>query len=253
VVCEDGKININEIFDFKKQEFKKEYEPLIKGLEIPKKFAQGEIHTKLVEFLKKRKRKIDDISELTAIDGFGQLDLFYHPPLSPAKGQNAEPNRDLALYDVFTTWTSDDKLNLLWLSDALCAILTLRRPLADDAQRKQEGYQQFIGQVKPEFARDWDAHWKYLELIYEHKPSFISSLKNIFSKEFEPKVYSVLSYGKVGHVEQKLLAVIKQVKEELPTDAKPSEEEEEKKLSKDKDKKSSKEKKKFKVLRLYWI
>ena len=35
-------------------------------------------------------------------------------------------------------------------------------------------------------------------------------MKDLFSKQFGPKVYSVLCYGKVGNVEQQLLAIVQE-------------------------------------------
>ena len=99
---EHGKININEAFDFKKHEFKKEYEALLKTLEIPGKIQLGEFHSRLVEFLKKRGKKIYDPSEIMNVEGFENLDVFYHPPQRPLKNKPAEPNNDLYLCDIFT-------------------------------------------------------------------------------------------------------------------------------------------------------
>src|SRR3989304_4698029 len=102
ISCESGKININEAFDFKKMEFKKEYDAFLRGLELRGRIPAGEMLNRMVEFFKQRKRKLDDISELLAISGFQTLDIFYRPPHLPAKGKKAEPNADLALQDIFT-------------------------------------------------------------------------------------------------------------------------------------------------------
>lgn len=240
ICAEDGKININEIFDFKKQEFKKEFESYLKNLEIQGAFKPGEIYEKLLEYFKKRQRKLDDITELSAIPGLNQLDAFYHPPQLPAsKKEMAQPNSSVSFQDLFTTWTPNDKVNALWLSDSLCALLGFHRPLADDALHKQEEYKKITSDVKTDMAQDWETNWKILEPMYGNKPKqeLMSALKNIFSKEFEPKVYSVLSYGKVGQAEQTLLAIIKLVKENEESETKSSD----------------KPKEKFKILRLYWL
>lgn len=249
ITCESGKININEVFDFTKMEFKKIYEALLKGLEIPGRLQPGEMVTRLTEFFKARKRKLDDVSELQQIAALRSLDIFYRPPVKALKGKKSSPNPDIALQDIFTTWTADDKIDLLWLSDALCAIFGVRRPLADDALVRKERFNQFLQQFSKDKANDWDANWKVIESIYEQKPKILSELKNILSKEFGPKVFSVLSCGKVGLVEQTLLAVIreeeqKEVAEDKPKGTKTEE----------KDKQKSKEgRKMFKILRVYWL
>lgn len=249
ITCEAGKININEAFDFKKMEFKKPYDELLKRLEMPGVMAAGEMLTKLTEFLKKRKRKLDDVSELLAIPGFRVLDIFYKPPLKPAKGKKAQPNTDLALQDIFTTWTDNESLDLLWLSDALCAIIGVRRPLADDAQVRKERIGQFVQSFKKDMVGDWDNNWKILENLYDQKPKEFPQIKNVFTKVFGPKVFSVLSCGKIGHVEQKILAVIREeISKDVATDKQKENLPEEKKSES-----SSEPRKKFRILRIYWL
>lgn len=243
ISSEDGKINLNEIFDFKKQEFKKEYDQFLKNLEIPGKLKPGEVHARLLEYLKKRQRKLDDITELSAIDGFKHLDIFYSPPLPPmTKKEKFKPNETIAIQDLFTTWTKTDKINALWLSDALCGLFGFDRPMAHDAQRKKEAYKKIAETIKSDMANDWNINWNILQPIYgtKPKPELMNALKNIFSKEFETKVYSVLSYGKVGQAEETLLAIIKRVKKDEESGS-------------DEHKSINKPKESFKILRLYWL
>ena len=128
ITSEHGKININEAFDFKKQEFKKEYQILLKGLEIPGKMAAGEMLKQITEFLKKRQKKLDDISELSLIPGFEQLNMFYEPPLAASKKKKSEANSEIMLQDIFTIWSGHDTIEPLLFSDALCAVFGIRRP-----------------------------------------------------------------------------------------------------------------------------
>jgi hypothetical protein len=247
ITCEQGKININNAFDFTKMEFKKEYESLLKGLELRGRIPAGEMLNRIVEFFKKRQRKIDDISELLAISGFQTLDIFYKPPHHAAKGKKPESNSELALQDIFTTWTDNDKLDLLFLSDSLCAIFGLRRPLADDPITRKERYKQFLQTFKKDLMQNWDENWKIFENIYDQKPKILSELKNIFTKEFGPKVFSVLSCGKVGQVEQHVIAIIREEKQKEPAVDKQKENATNEKQA------SGKPKKAFKLLRVYWL
>jgi len=272
VTCENGKININEAFDFKKQEFKPDMQELLKRLEIPHMLPAGEIYNRFTEFFKKRNRKLDDITELSEIPGINRLNIFYNPPekardnksgnQAGKKIKKSEPNKDITLQDLFTTWTDDGTVNPLWFSDSMCAVLSLRRPLADDVKHRQEKNKQFVETFKEEMVQDWDANWKTLENLYEEKPKVLPEIKKIFSKEFWPKVFSVLSYGKVGHVEQIVLAVIKEVnvkevekevEETSEQDDKNRDKKEETQRSEDKDKKPSEQAKIFKILKIYWI
>ncbi|MFH0898817.1 MAG: hypothetical protein V1855_04515 [bacterium] len=259
ISCEHGKININEIFDFKKQEFKKEYAALLQGLEIKGKFKAGEILKRLEEFLTKRRKKLDDVSELSSIKGLGHLDIFYKPPkagrvISERKKEPSAPNTDLTLQDIFTIWTDKAELDPLFFSDSLCAIFTLRRPRADDAKIMKDKFKNFIENFKKEWAGDWVANWKNLELFYEQTPKFLQNIKDVFSKQFEPTVYSVLSCGKVGQVEQYLLAIIKKVdKKQDEEKAQGKDEKASKGQAKPQGEESSKPEKTFKIIRTYWL
>jgi hypothetical protein len=240
ITSEHGKININHAFDFKKQEFKKEFVALLGGLEIPGKLKPGEFLNKISEYLKNRSKKLYDVSELLNIvdlENFN-INIFYDPPKSFKK--EAKPNSDLILQDIFTTWTDDKKIDPMLLSDALCAILGTTRPRADDAKKYKEKFKKVAMDFKDDWGSDWDANWKHLEPIYGSKPKLLSSIKDILVEKFKPKVYSVLSYGKVGQVEQRLLAVIREVQIEQSDQAqKPQDEQAQTKV--------------FKIERIYWI
>jgi hypothetical protein len=255
ISCERGKININEVFDFKKMEFKKEYENLFKNLEIRGRLPAGEMYNRLLDFFKKRKRKLDDVSELLAISGFQTLDIFYRPPLKAMKGKKNEPNVELALQDLFTTWTSDEKIDPMWLSDSLCAILQFRRPRGNDAHEHKEQFGQFVQKFKKEMAQDWGSNLQTLELLYDKIPKEAEQSKGIFTKEFGPKVFSVLSCGKVGQMEQQLLAVIRleEVAEQGADKQNEKSQEEKKGEAEQSGKSQKKPKKTFKVLRVYWL
>lgn len=265
LTCEEGKININEAFDFKKQEFKKEYAALLKSLVIKDKLAAGELATKLQEFLTKRAKKLEDVSELMQLSACKNLDIFYKPPDKPAKkGEEPRSSAILALSDIFTVWTDSPTIDPLIFSHALCAMFTFRKPLATDATTMKDKFAQFAQQFKPELAKDWDANWETLQLLYDQKPVFFKEMQGIFSKEFGPSTYSVISYATVGKVTQRVMAIVKKVKRkkvekkpgEAETDAEESDEEEDTAADGAKpngQKKAKKDKYDIKVLRLYWI
>ena len=75
----------------------------------------------------------------------------------------------------------------------------------------------------------------------------MANFAKIFCKEFEPKVFSVISLGLVDGVEQRVLAIIKQVekKQEEPSDTQESS-----KLVEEKNNVPTTE---FKIIKIYWI
>lgn len=258
LVCEEGKINLNEAFDFKAQEFKKEYAALLKSLEIKGKLQAGELATKLQEFLSKRARKLEDISELMQVPACRNLDIFYRPPEKPkAKGEEARPALNLALADIFTIWTESHHIDPLLFSNGLCAMFTFRQPLATDPEKMKERFAQFKQQFKPELMNDWDAGWETLQLLYEKKPAFFKEMQGIFSKEFGPRTYSVISYATVGKVTQRVIAIVKKVNRQKTEtklgDASSAHVDNVQSQHADDGSKQEKNKYDIKVLRLYWI
>lgn len=211
IISEHGKININEAFDFKNQEFKKEYQALLKGLEIPGKMAAGEMLKQMTEFFKKRQRKLDDISELSLIPGFEQLKMFYEPPIMAAKKtQKSEPNSEIMLQDIFTIWSGRATIEPLLFSDALCSLFSVKRPTASDPQTMKDVFKKVAQSFSNEWLKDWEKNWSSIEPLYGEKPKFLKEMLPVFSKEFGPKVYSVLSCGKVGLVEQRVVVLLKE-------------------------------------------
>ncbi|MFA5074916.1 MAG: hypothetical protein WC436_02325 [Candidatus Babeliales bacterium] len=243
ITCENGKININEAFDFEKQEFKKEYNILLQGLHIKNKLAEGEILKKLTEFLKERKKKLDDVSELIEASDLEFLDIYYEPPEKAQNKKREITNKNVTLQDIFTVFTADEKMELLFFSDALLTVLGLRQPLASDAEKLKESFNVLIENFKKDWGIDWEKNWQYMAPIFGECPKVLKNISGILSKEFGPKVYSVLSCGKVNNVKQKVLVVIKEMEEYVEKKG------EEKSL----EKKDDSLKKYFKILKMYWI
>ncbi len=252
ISCENGKININQAFDFSKQEFKKEYINIFKGLSLRRVFGQGEFVKILTKFFKKRKRKLDDISELSEVEELKKLNIFYEPPKIPKRKRDAKSNSTIFLQDLFTTWSDTENIELMFFSDSMCSIFGLRRPLAIDPEVKKEKYEVLVKVFKKNWGADWEKNWSFLQQIYGEKPKVLKDFNRILSKEFGPKVYSVLSCGIVGGTKQKLLAVIKEIEEKNKKEEKVEGEKE-----KTSDKKEAMQKegscKKFKIIKIYWL
>lgn len=237
ITCEQGKININEAFDFQKQEFKKPYDNLLSSLEIPNKLAAGDMLKALQEFLTQRKKKLDDISQLSEIKALKDLEIFYKPPLVPTdKKEKAQANKNLTLQDIFTVWTPKPEMHPLLFSDALCALLSLRRPMASDAKNMQGKYEQFFKVYRDDWAANWSENWKNLNPLYNTEKPISKDLEPILAKQFEPSIYSVLSYAKVGNAEQQLLVIIKKKTKKMTTGAQ-----------------SQQKRESFNIVRVYWL
>ena len=249
ISCEEGKLNLNEIFDFKKGAFKTEFEPLIGVLQIDNKH---EVIKFLTEFLKKRNKKLDDLSELMTIPEFAKLDIFYNPPEFIDKKQkekdDKKKDRNIALFDLFTLEGEKSLMQPLLFSDGMCAVFGLHRPMAEDTVKMKDKFKVVIDQYKKEWGNDWVKTWEIVRPIFECQGALAPQFAKLFAQEFEPSLFSVLSLGIVDGVEQRILAIIKKVekkKEETHdvTDASKS-------LDNQKNKVPATE---FKIIKVYWI
>lgn len=235
ISCEEGKLNLNEIFDFKKQAFKSDFEPLVTALEIDNKY---QVIKFLTEFFKKRNKKLDDLSELMMIPEFAKLDVFYNPPEPIDKNKKDEDKkpRNIALFDIFTIEGTQSLLQPLLLSDGMCAVFGLHRPRAEDTVKMKDKFKTVIDKYKKEWSRDWSKNWEHLKPIFEQQGPLQPQFAKLFTQEFEPSLFSVLSLGIVDGVEQRLLAIIKKV---------------EKKKDESADAQSAMTE--FKIIKIYWI
>ena len=112
IMSEDGKINLNELYDFQKHAFVgsgKEQEELKKTLQeifgnIKKASGTEGLFESLETFLKERDDKLRDITELLTIKAFANFknDIFYTPDHQSSTGKEKKP---LYLTDIFTLWT----------------------------------------------------------------------------------------------------------------------------------------------------
>lgn len=207
LMSEDGKININEIFDFKTGEFRKEYQPWLQGLQLGEGSAgRGDFAKNLAKFLKERGRKLDDISQLYALDDVQRLSLYYEPPVPLKQGEG--PDGAIALSDLFTVNTRRRTVEPWLLSNALCTLFDLRPRQADDATKRKDAFKKAVDGYKKGMGRNWQENFNIVQHVYEKQPRALPRLAELFSKEFDPTVFTVLSSGTVQTVEARLLAVL---------------------------------------------
>lgn len=250
ISCENGKININNAFDFKKEEFKKDYQNILKGLEIKGKLKAGQILKELTEYFKKTKKPLNDISELVNVKGLENISIFYDPPRQfVGKGKN-KPNDEIYLQDLFSTWNENSDLEFLFLSDSLLNIFGLRRPLADDSLKFKDKFKSLINSINKDYPKFIKDDWNKFYPIYGKKSKQLALFESLLSKEFGSKVYSVLSYGKVNGVEERLLAVLVEVEKKREKESK-KDSAKEQILAKKQEEESSNQT--FQIVRMYWI
>jgi hypothetical protein len=224
LMCENGKININNLYDFEKKEFV--------GKEIGKTIAQA-IFTRVQEemgisdlfpaferFLKGRTTKLVDVTELFTNNDFLPFKRyqFYDPP-TQEKNKSQGTKRPFYLTDIFTTHTKKIHIQPWLLSDSLSGILGLKRATAEDAAQRKKIVGDWLKSFK--HSSNWGADWnKILKPVYERElQSLPKGIESVFDKVFEPVVFSVLVHGTVGTVTQRIFAILERSKRDKAADA----------------------------------
>lgn len=161
LMSEEGKINLNKIFDFEKKQFvgeiKTEQEPNTpaqKPAATPSKqdwkknlaflFNRIEKETKATElllsleaFLKKRDYPLNDITELLAIKNFAPFKhaVYYEPPREHDK-KNKKNKQPYALADLFTLYSDAPTIEPWLLSDSMIGVLGVPRAQPQDEKNE---------------------------------------------------------------------------------------------------------------------
>jgi hypothetical protein len=212
IVSEEGKLNINQLFDYKKQKFvgegsakgdaKKMFQKLFDALKPH--LNNTDLFPAFEKFLKERQYKLRDVTELLTIKEFEifKKNVFYEP-----SDQGESEKRPVYLTDIFTVWSGKPTVEPWLFSDSISALLGLKRadgkesiPKAqiDDALKKFK--------VQTNWSTDWD---HVLAPLYGKKFNTLpQGIDAFIATTFGPSTFSVLSYGKIGSMTQKVLAII---------------------------------------------
>jgi len=218
ISCEDGKININEIYDFEHKKFvgegnppdKADYKKIMQALcgEIDKQAGGKKLFDALAAFLKKRDYPLNDVTELLTSKEFEIFKhrLFYEPPELEKTQQKQK--KQIYLTDIFTVASAEKTVRPWLLSNSMCGLLNLEQVKPDDIKKRKESVTKWLNAFKS--TAKWDEDWdKMLAPVYGTKynavPKFI---KPIFATKFGPNTFSILSYGKVDNVTQRFLAIV---------------------------------------------
>lgn len=214
---EEGKIDINQIYDFKEDKFvgegqkDKDYKEAMETLfaRIAQLSGGKNLFADFEKFLNDRKRKVHDVTELLTSKNFAAFKdtLFYVP-----REKEGAAERPVYLADIFTTWSPKKTVEPWLMSDSMLAILEIDRATAGDVDKRRESVREWLQGFKkdPEWRTDWD---NVLKPVYgKDFNSFSKGIHFILNTHFEPTVFSVLSYGEFESVGQRLLAIVQRIK-----------------------------------------
>lgn len=212
LVSEEGKIDVNAIYDFRKHAF-------VTGKKDWKKFLQDGVFKQLQtilgktglfeafeKFLKARQDKLNDVTELLLIPEFAVFkNMLYYEPLA----QFNEKQQRLFLTDLFTI-KGKDTLEPWLLSPSIQTVLGIPAK-----ELTKETIANALKQFKKTatWTQDWD---KLLKPLYAKElQSLPKGIDSMLSSTFDPRVFSVLSYGSVGNVTQRVYALVERTKQAI--------------------------------------
>lgn len=214
---EDGKLDLNALYDFEKHAFKgdKAQQEIVKQLILDafKRAGKEDLYAEFEKFLKARQYRLDDSTELLRIPGFIHFkDAVFYP--GPSKEKEEEKNKTpVYLTDIFTVWSGKQTLDPWLLSHSMCGLVGVKQTTAQDVESRKKAVEQVVKDLKLE--AQWQTDWKkYLSPLYQTEfNALIKGIDRMFDTKFEPKVFSVISYGIVGDVTQKMLAILARTEE----------------------------------------
>lgn len=211
ICCEDGKINLNKMFDFEKKEFVGEkqkegnYKLLLEELckRLEKHLKTKDLFGSLEKFLKKQKVPLEDITQLLEIKEWAPWKnrVFYGKGTERLKSltEQADQKEKASLYltDIFTVATNHATIEPWVFSAGLMQLLGLVKSF-DEKDAKKGSFKEHLKSFKKRVT--WKTEWnnilkpiyqKELQSLPEHIDSFLSST-------FSPTTFMVLCQAKVG-------------------------------------------------------
>lgn len=210
VACEEGKININSMFDATKKQFvfdekdafSKDLWTRVGTIFRSKTAGVGVTDFKdfLVRHLKERKEPLDDVSELFNDEPLTRMPLIFAPP--PATNQQGETKAvPLGVIDLLTVSEFVVKLQPVFLSRGMCDLLGFK-PLPPDDDGREKIIKDLVSRVKLDSTISWAREWdKILAPIYGKTFNQIEGhfRWTTFDQRIGALVISVLCYGKMNN------------------------------------------------------
>ncbi len=208
IVCEDGKINLNDIYDFAQHKFKGEKQSKGDWSKIMQqvfKSINGNLFPALEAFLKKQKYKLNDVTQLLTIKEFKvfQNKIFYDPP------EKSSQKSAIYLTDLFTVHSSGASIEPWLFSNAMLNVLKFKEAQFGDVTNRKKQVERWLKNFK--LSSNWNTDWdSTLKIMYgKELPKTIASVLNT---TFDPKYFSVISYATVGKVTIRCIAIMERIK-----------------------------------------
>jgi hypothetical protein len=210
LVSEEGKIDINKIYDFQKHTFvsgKRDWKKFLQEVvfkQIQTNVGKTGLFEAFEKFLKARQDKLNDITELLVIPEFAVFKntLYFEPSTTKPE----EKKQAIFLTDLFTL-NGKDTLEPWLLSPSMQVVLGIL---------PKELTKEVIATTAKQFKKTttWSQDWdKLLKPLYAKElQSLPKGIDSMLSSTFEPQIFSVLAHGSVGKISQRLYAIVERIK-----------------------------------------
>jgi len=231
ISCEDGKLNINQLYDFEKKKFiplaqlqqqdaktdKKTDTTEMQTLfaSIAKLTGVKELFAPFEKFLKERHYRLNDTTELLKRSEFQQAfssTIFYEPP--EKQERQTTQKRAIYLMDLFTIFSGTAKLEPWLLSDSVAAVLGFTRAQADDKEKRTKELPALLKEFKPTVSLEKEWNTLFKPLYGKEFKSLTKETQAMLQTTFEPKTFSVLIHATVGAITQKLYVILQRTNQE---------------------------------------
>jgi len=218
IACEEGKININELYDFSKHTFvgkAVDIQNVLKTVfEGTARVIGGALSVESFEkFLKSKDFKLQDVTDLLLLKEFEPFkERIFNEPLYEGKGAD---RKQLYLTDIFTIWSQVPTVDPWMISESLASALGLKSivPKTENAKGAEEKIKPLLKEFKPQYS--WPADWdKSLSKLYGKEfKALPKGIQTLFGSTFEPHIFSVISYGTVGKISHRLFVILERDRE----------------------------------------
>jgi len=208
VQSEQGKLNINSLYDLEKKKFVNEGQQqgdkkkLCVWLfnQIATITGKPNLLQPFEQYMKNRTYDLNDVTELLSIKEFSEQfcdNLFFSPTDSKTK--------KLFLTDIFTVCSEQETITPLLLSPSWCILLGL--------QPKQtmtpEELQKFFAALKID--NKWETDWNSsLQGFYQKDyKDLAQEIKSILTTRYEANIFSLLLKTKIGETNSTIFTIVK--------------------------------------------
>lgn len=218
VSSEDGKIPLNALWDFEKKKFvtndKVDVKNLLGRVGFSKRGSKKQeraLIDELERVLKKYDYPLDDITQLFEDTYFKGLATQWLPSPHQKQQQDQESKNkvEALISDFFTVERTDATVQPLFFSASVKEVFDMTQAPTDE-KKYGEDVKKITGSLKDSI--NWQTQWN--ELL--SKPygktydKILPSFSKLFSTAVGASVISVVCYGNVGTVTQKVLAMLSQ-------------------------------------------